>query len=461
MTRKQTVLIVVLLLVIILGTSATFYYYVLAQPRVIVYDSMPEDSEYAVEYPTQSSISSPISIAVDSHGDVWFVADNLSSLVDLDPSTGVMREYKIPNSNSGVPNTWGMAIDSSRNLVWFTDQITNSVWCFNITSQSFKEYKLKTPNAFPFAIALDSKGDAWFTEIFSDKIGEITPSGILTEIVIPASGDLEPSGITVDSSGRVWFTLPGINSTGSYYDGKFQFQNLTGFVSGIALVGIAVDQNGNLWLTQHGPSYFSEYNPVTGYFRTISTVVPPSLGTSLPYFTYVDSSGDVWFNEHYGNAISEFIPRNNTLIEYYIPTRIAQPGNISGILTMNISQQGVPWFTEFFSGKVGTINTSAPLGLTMNLKNYSGGLITLGQKNEISLALEVASSSSASISLAGEVGNYTGNFTFTFSTRSQVGSFNSTVTILDNDSTPGIYFLTISAITSAIAYSKIVEVRVL
>ncbi len=457
MMSLRTGLILVLISAIILGTSATFYYVVLGS-RPTVYDSTPEVSKYTVEYPTQVSTSSPIAIAVDSRGDVWFTAENLSSLVSLDPATGVMHEFKIPDTNGSTTITWGLAIDNSRNLVWFTEQITNSVYSFNMTSHVFKQYKLKTPYAFPFAIVVDSKGNVWFTELFSDKIGEITPSGNLTEIVIPVSGDPEPSGITVDSSGRVWFTLPGINCTGSYYDGKFQIQNLTGLVSGIALVGIAVDQNGNLWMTQHGPSYISEYDPSTHYFRTISTVVP-SLGTSLPYFTYVDKNGDVWFNEHYGNAIGEYLPESNTLIEYYIPTRDAA-GNISGMLTMNISDQGKPWYTEFFSGKVGTINTSAPLDVTMNLQNYSDGGITLGENNGTSLPLEISSSSNSPISLAGEVGNYTDNFSFAFTPAAHVGSFESLATIRTGGSPPGVYFVTLSAITDSLAYSKVIEVRV-
>lgn len=372
-----------------------------------------------------------------------------------------MQEFLIPGMKDKPTVTWGITVDNIRNLIWFTEQISNSVWSFNITSHAFKRYKLKTPNAFPFAIALDSKGDVWFTELFSDKIGEITRSGNLTEIQIPVSGDPEPSGITVDSSNRVWFTLPGVNSTGSYYEGKFQIQNLTGQVSGIALVGMAVDSSGNLWMTQHGPSFISEFNPSTHYFRTISTVVPPLMGTSLPYFTYVNGNGDVWFNEHYGNAIDEFIPDNNTLIEYYIPTRVAYAGNISGILTMNLSKQGVPWFTEFFSGKVGTINTSAPLGLTMSLQNYSGNTITLGENNETSLSLQVSCSSSATVSLAAEVGNFTGNFSLAFTPETHAGSFRSLATIRDGGSIPGVYFVTISAITTQLAYSKVIEIRVI
>lgn len=453
-------MISIFVLAVVVGTSLTYFFVMPGQQQTVVYNSSPQTSQYAIEYPTRVPTSSPIAVAVDSSGNVWFTAENLSSLIRLDPSTGVMTEFLIPGMKEKPTVTWGIAVDNVRGLVWFTEQISNSIWSFNVSSHAFTRYKLNTSSAFPFGITVDSEGNVWFTELFSDRIGEITPSGYLSEIVIPVSGDPEPSAITVDSSDRVWFTLPGINSTGSYYDGKFQIQNLTGDVSGIALVGIAADSLGNLWMTQHGPSYFSEFNPLAGYFRTISTVVPAQQGSSLPYFTYVDQSGDVWFNEHYGNAIAEFIPANNTLIEYYVPTRIAPIGNISGILTMGLSDEGTPWFTEFFSGKVGTINTSAPLDLTMNLENDSQNVITLGENNETTLPLQVSSSSFSTVSLAGEVGNYTGNFSIAFSPALRVGSFGSNAVIQSDDSPPGVYFITISAITSTLAYSKVIEVRV-
>jgi len=57
-----------------------------------------------------------------------------------------------------------------------------------------------------------------------------------------------------------------------------------------------------------------------------------------PYFVYVEpKSGNVWFNEHYGNAIGEFNPSSNQMVEYLIPSKLASVGNISGAVTMNLA----------------------------------------------------------------------------------------------------------------------------
>jgi hypothetical protein len=279
-------------------------------------------------------------------------------------------------------------------------------------------------------------------------------------------------------------TLPGVNGIASYYQGNFQFYNMTGLV--VSPVGIAADSQGNLWFTQHGPSFFSEFNPTTHYFRTISTSIP-ALNTSLPYFDYVDSNGNVLLNEHYGNSIALFNPATETLTEYEIPTKPAFTGGIAGMLTMGLSPQNTPWFTELFTGSVGMVNTSKPVGLGLAVQNNSGmfgNAISIGNGSSFSVNLSVESANPTAVTLETSIGNFTGsaalsslppnstiggnassssetNLLFTFSQNSSnTGNFASTLTIRNTGATSGVYFITISAQTASIIVSRIIEIFV-
>ncbi len=179
------------------------------------------------------------------------------------------------------------------------------------------------------------------------------------------------------------------------------------------------------------------------------------MGTSLPYFDYVDQNGDVWFNEHYGNAMAEFIPSNNTLIEYFIPTRIGYAGNISGMLTSNVSPSGQPWYTEFFAGKVGTINTGATLDLQLNLLNYTKPIV-LNSNGTTSIQFKISGSSASLAAIKESVGNLSSSFTYNVS-QSLAGQV---IAIHDNGSKAGVYFVTISALTSSLGVSQIIELEV-
>ncbi|MDG6998621.1 MAG: SMP-30/gluconolactonase/LRE family protein [Nitrososphaerota archaeon] len=464
MKTRNVIAAIALISVVIVGTIVAV---LLTQPRTIETTATitPQRSQYVTEYSTGSSASAPNGIAVDSKGEVWITLENQTALAELIPSNGTLHTFQLPESNRKGSVTWGVAIDNQRGLVWFTEQVTNAIWSFNMNTHVFKEYPLKTPNAFPFDIAIDQKGNVWFTELFSDKIGEVTTQGKLIEIPVPMKGDLEPSGVAIGPNGSVWFTLPGVETIGKYSAGNFAFYNLSKFIScpdTSCPTAISVDPQGNVWTTFHGPKLVSEFNPRTAYFRTISTSVPP-LETSLPYFIEATENGDVWFNEHYGNAMALFEPSNNTLIEYYDPTKLSWTGNISGMLTMGLSDSGVSWFTEFFAGKVGTVNTSAPLPVDLNILNYSTVSetpISVANNSEISLRLSIRSQSSTPFVLEGTSGNLTGNFAYSFAPPAGVGNTSSILTIHNNGSHPGVYFLTISVRTNNVAVSKIVEVSV-
>ena len=483
------VIVAVIIIALIIVPSAYYFVYLPTgnHPEVSIQSTL-RTSPFVSEYRTQSNLTSPNAITVDASGSVWFILENESKLAELFPSNQTVHEYQMPGASKTAAVTWGMTIESSKNLVWFTEDISNSIWSFNMETHHFTKYLIPMANSFPFGITVDQQGNVWFTELFGNKLGEIAANtNVVSEVKIPITTPYgsEPSGITVDDEDKVWMTVAGVSGIASYYQGNFQFYNLTGLV--VSPVGIAADNNGNLWLTQHGPSFISEFNPTMHYFRTISTLVP-SLNTSLPYFDYVDSNGNIWFNEHYGNAISVFTPTTETLTEYEIPTRPAFTGGIAGMLTMALSPQNTPWFTELFTGTVGTVDTSKPVGLSLSIQNNTGMFgnpIHLENGSNYSITLSIQSNYTTGVDLKSAVGNFTGSnalagvspnsvasgnvssitnqaasLSFKFSESSGSGNFASTLAIGNHGAAPGVYFVTISAQTESVVVSRIIEIVV-
>jgi hypothetical protein len=69
------------------------------------------------------------------------------------------------------------------------------------------EFWVPTSNAVPFSIALGPDGNLWFTEVGGNKIGEITPSGAISEFAWHGN----PGGIASDGT-MLWFTEIGGNA---------------------------------------------------------------------------------------------------------------------------------------------------------------------------------------------------------------------------------------------------------
>lgn len=385
--RIRNILVVVVIAAIIIASSVFIYYEQILKGHIApnatgsasdLLTSQPIVSQYVTEFPTQPN-ASPNAIAVDSGGNVWFSMESYTSIAELNPGNGSVHMYPLPESKNATVLCWGIAIDNANGIVWFTDQFGNSVWKFNVNSHVFTKYPLPNSDSSPYQIALDQKGNTWFTELDGDRLGEITTRGTMEEFKVPLTstynaqtGSTGPAGIAISKDGTVWFAESYGNSIGSFANGNFKQYDLSN--EGLkSPTGIAVDQQGNLWITQHGASFLSEFSPLTDHLTTISTSVV-GVTTSLPYFVQIDSAGNVWFNEHYGNAIARYTPSNSSLVEYLVPSRVSNLGNIAGVLTLALSPHGTPWFTELYTGKIGTINVTESIDLGIRLTGqYAGG----------------------------------------------------------------------------------------
>ena len=462
--RRARALAAVLAVVLVVPLGAYLYVRspVPAIQTVQTVQVRAQPNPFLLEYPTPDAEALPNAIAVDSGGNVWTVLQNRTELVEFTPATSSFKTFPFPLPGGTKVMTWGLAVDDSRHLVWVADETSDVIWCFNMTSSTFRETTIPTVGATPFQIVLDSRGNAWFTEFVGDKIGTVSTLGVLTETPIPIVGN--PTGIAIDSQGKIWFNLlqtGGISDlyyVGSYYGGSFSFYNLTNRVD--TPVGIAVDSNGHVWLTQHGASLLSEYYPATGEIRTFSTSIP-KVGASLPYFVYVDpANGNIWFNEHYGNAIGEFDPTTGQMVEYHVPQGPSTYGNISGVLTMNLAASGAPWFAEVYTGKIGTLNSTTPLVLSLGLDGVKlGQIIRVSNASSASLQVTITDDGRGPEQLSAAVGNATNPLRFSFLPGSGTGNFTTTMTIGDSSALKGDYFVTISATSGDLTMSQVVEVE--
>jgi hypothetical protein len=105
-----------------------------------------------------------------------------------------------PNQDSGL----GAITAGPDGNLWFVEQFTNKIG--RMTPQGvLTEFSLPTSGSFPSGITSAPDGNIWFTERFGNKIGRISTSGTITEFVIPTANS-NPQGITVGPNGNLWFT---------------------------------------------------------------------------------------------------------------------------------------------------------------------------------------------------------------------------------------------------------------
>lgn len=443
MSRRKLVMVVPII-VILLASSLVAYTYLRPAPTTVkaetsAFTASSQSSRYITEY-TIDPNSLPNAIVTDSRGDVWFTLGVRHAVGELVPGNGTVREFVVPGQNASIVS-WGIAIDSAGS-VWFTDQTCNCIRSLDPSTGLFTVYDVPSPHSVPYGLAIDSSNDVWFTELGAGKLGEISSGGALTERAIPplnsaGSSLIGPAGILV-KDGVVWFDEALANRIASYSNGVFRQIP----VNQSSPTGIAMDPKGNIWTTLHGGSEILELNPRTNATEVISTSII-GIQETLPYFIQVDQAGNVWFCEHYGNAIARFSPVNSTLLEYEIPTRVKSLGNISGDLTMALDPSGRPWFTEFYSGKIGTVDIGAPIPVAVQVQDFPNS----GQV----IRLRVGVNSSQPTTLAGSSTSPSVQFSFTPS--SGASSYSSIVVL--SGLPPGVFSVTVSVLTPDVVCSVV------
>ncbi len=434
---------------------------------VSIINPKPQISRYVTEYPLDPE-SQPNAITTDSNGNVWFIMGRSATLGELSPSNATVHEFRLPRGENTTMISWGILVDGTNSRVWFTDQFNNAVWSFDIHPRSFSKHTLLNPFSTPFQVAEDKSGNIWFTEVDGNRIGEISAGdGSLHEFSVPLgekynlnSKSVGPAGIAIDGGGKIWFTEVYADAIGLFFDGHFQEFNLRGEVQ--APTGIALDQSGRVWLTEHGPSFIAEFDPQSHFLRTLSTSVV-GVRATLPYFVQVDGQGTVWFNEHYGNAIAKYVPSTGTLVEYRIPSRVASVGNISAVLTITLSASGQPWFTELETGKIGTVDVSKPLNLSISFLNDTSteNALAVPGGGNVSLRLSVMNENDT-VALKSSIGGMTSDLELRFTPDSGEGGFTATLLIYEKSartSQSGSYLLTISAVSREVIVSRVVALE--
>src|SRR5262249_13423248 len=105
-----------------------------------------------------------------------------------------------------------------------------------------------TTTARPEGITRGPDGNLWFAESIADRIGRITPAGVVTQFSLPFGS--QPSQLTAGPDGNVWFTEPGSSRVGRITPAGVITEFSAGITPNGRPVGISRGPDGNLWFTE-------------------------------------------------------------------------------------------------------------------------------------------------------------------------------------------------------------------
>ncbi len=201
------------------------------------------------------SLGTPVArlqrLTVAPDGAVWFAEGSAFSVTRL--KDNVLERYQLQSAR-GAP--YGVAI-APDGKAWATLQQAGQIVRITPGDGKTDWFWVPTPASAPTDIIVDAKGDVWFLEFRSNKLGRIRDEKF-SEFAIPSESRIAGVvGLTDAPDGAIWFAMLRDHALGRFKDGQFKFFNLPRFNA--RPVGVAADPSGNVW-----------YVDLTGYLGYIA-----------------------------------------------------------------------------------------------------------------------------------------------------------------------------------------------
>jgi virginiamycin B lyase len=277
-------------------------------------------------------------------------------------------------SAGAAPTGITSAYDGS---IWFTERGANKLG--RLSPQGvLTEYAIPTPASAPEQITASPDGYVWFTERSGRKIGRISQAGgAIAEFPLTGSGEF-PTAITTDAAGRVWFASnqqPNVARVGMI--------GPTGVITALptaqtatSISGIVAGPDGNLWVTEISTKWGDSIAKVNTAGRgTFTHYNLPNLSSS-PQGITVGPDQNLWFTESGTSKIGR-ITTTGSITEFALPVGV-KPQQIT------TGPDRALWFTEQNGNQIGRLSPQGQLtGLALATASSQPFGITRGRDSAL------------------------------------------------------------------------------
>jgi virginiamycin B lyase len=268
-----------------------------------------------VEYDMPGPSRMPFSAAPDKNGYMWIPNFGVANKITrLDPTTGEMQDFPVPNIGTAGVHSAVPALDGS---VWLAEQGPNKVGRWDPVTQKVTEYQDQylpgkegiEDGGSKHTVRLDPSGKVWISGVPLTRFDPET--GKFTRFVEGEYAyDVKP-----DKNGDVWFTSPRENKIGEVDGNSMKVTQWVTPTSDAYPRRMEIGPDGMIYSGEYRGGKMLQFNPKTQTFKEFLLPGPdPS-----PYALGFDVDGYLWYDSHNMDIIGRFDPRTGKVIEYPVP----------------------------------------------------------------------------------------------------------------------------------------------
>ena len=287
------------------------------------------------EYDLPDPSRAPHDAEVGRDGMVWYADFGQQYLGKLDPRTGKVTEYEVPEARPGNPTgILALRLDRDGNP-WGGNMFQGAIFKFDPRTEAFQIWKvpdeleqpsgphgtriLQVNHAAPERYHVDGK--VWLQNRSIAGVHRLDLATGEFESFEPFAGSTRRShnlyGISPDSQNNLWFM-----DFSNEHIGRIDAQ--TGEIAlyetptaGSRPRRGTVDSHDRVWYAGFGASVIGMFDPRTEEFQEW---FPPTRRTK-PYDVTVDRNGDVWTGSMFTDRVVRLIPETGEFIDYLLPRK--------------------------------------------------------------------------------------------------------------------------------------------
>ena len=230
-------------------------------------------------------------------------------------------------------------IQAKDGTIWWAGQFGNLVGRLNPDTGEMQEYPLPE-GSYPHSVTLDREGNVWYTGNKNGTIGKLDPkTGDITVYPMPNPAARDPHTAIFDQDGILWFTLQISNMIGRLDPKTGDIKLVSPQTSGSRPYGIKIDSAGVPWAACNGSNCLIKVDPKTMALTEVKLPIPETTVRRLD----IDGDGIIWYVNSSQGRLGQFDPNSGEIREWASPSGPkSHPYAIAVI-------DGVVWYNE--SGK--------------------------------------------------------------------------------------------------------------
>jgi virginiamycin B lyase len=152
------------------------------------------------------AIKDPHTMTFNRAGDAWFTAQTAGVVGKLTARDGKIRIWRLTNGY----RPYGIWLDSHERP-WFDEFGTSKIGTIDPKTGELKEYSLPDARARPRRIVVTADDQIWYGDYTRGYLGHLDPkSGAVEEFPMPSGAGSLPYGMTLDDRGMIWVAETGV-----------------------------------------------------------------------------------------------------------------------------------------------------------------------------------------------------------------------------------------------------------